>query len=52
MKIKKSKTEVGSVAGDKDTRMEDLLDTPSKTPKKNIFTLGEAGAFSKFKQLQ
>jgi hypothetical protein len=48
MKIKKSKTEVGSITGERDTKIEDVLETPKK---KNIFTLGDNGAFSKFKQL-
>jgi hypothetical protein len=46
---KKSKTDIGSVIGDRDTKLEDVLGTSSlKTPKK-IFMLGDTGAFSKFK---
>jgi len=46
MKNKKAKTETGSIRGERDTKIEDLFGTPSK---KNIFTLGDTGAFSKFK---
>jgi hypothetical protein len=47
MRSKKSKTEIG----DRDTNTEDIFGTQSMEPKKNIFTLGDTGAFSKFKQL-
>jgi len=47
-KKRQSKTEVGQ----RDTKLEDVLETPFKTSNKNIFTLKDNGAFSKFRQLQ
>jgi len=42
---RQSKTEIG----ERDTRLEDVLETPLKISKTNIFTLNDTGAFSKFK---
>ena len=48
---KKSKTEIGSILGERDIEVKDLDDfkISLKAHKKNIFALGDTGAFSKFK---